>query len=240
MGGLVALVVAAVGQALGQGVAAWREVARPSGPGARIARASTPVHSDYVARHERWGAWVLAGAALAAAVVIAAAPGSGFDVGPLPWALVVATAVVPGPVMAVYEVAAARLLDRPQVATTTLELAWDDALRASTLRDMLGAALAIGLALPVALLSVVSDGLVGGWPGNPAVGLVGGIVAVILGGGMLMVLVSAILEPHRHFRRRLWPLTVEPVEPVEPGEPVGPVGPGHRVDADALDARTRA
>ncbi|WP_298455634.1 hypothetical protein [uncultured Cellulomonas sp.] len=209
IGGLVALCVAAGGHALGQGAAAWRETTRVPGDGARIARASTPAHSDYVARHERWGGWVLAGVSLAVAVAIGAAPRAGLDVGPLPWVLVVAAAVVPAAVMAAYELAAARLLDRPQVAMTPLELAWDDALRSNTLRDMLGAVLALGIGLPLALLAVVGDGLEGGWPANPAVGLVAGAVLVLVCGGLLTTLVSLALEPQRHFRTRLWPQPTE-------------------------------
>lgn len=119
------------GHALGHGLVAWRETSRatPAG-GPRIARTSTPRHTDYVARHERWGGWGLAGAAIAIAVGLVVVDAAGVDLDALPWVLLVATGVVPVLVMAGYEVAAARLLRRRQVAATTLDLAWDDALRA--------------------------------------------------------------------------------------------------------------
>ncbi len=202
---LAVAVIALGAHSLGQGAVAWWESSRAPRGGTRIARTTTPVHGDYVARHERWGGWVLAALAAVVAAVVALAPAGGLDVGRAPWPLLVTTAVLPSLAMAGYELAAARLLERPQVATTTLDLAWDDALRAHTLRDMLGAVLVVGLGLPLVLLSRVGEQLEGGWPANPAVGLVSGAVAVLLGGSLLAGAVSLALRPHRHFRARLWP-----------------------------------
>lgn len=197
------------GHALGHGIVAWRETSRATpAEGPRIARASTPMHTDYVARHERWGGWVLAGATVAIAVGLVVVDATGVALGELPVALLVATGVVPVLVMAGYEVAAARLLCRRQVAATTLDLAWDDALRARTLRDMLTAALMVGTCLPVALLAVVQDRAADVWPDEPGWGIAVGVLFVLLVLVGVLGVVSLALRPERHFRARLWPQPV--------------------------------
>lgn len=197
-----------LGHAVGYGVVAWHETRRPPGDGPRVARASTPTHDDYVARHERWGAWVVAGAATCLAVALVMVEQTGaFGSAAVPWALAAATAVLPWVAIAVDELLARRLLDRRQVAATPLELAWDDALRARTLRDMVTVPLVLGLSLPLVLAGVMGDAAEGGWPANPMVGVTSGVFMLILGGAIVLGLVSAALNPHRHFRSRLWPRT---------------------------------
>lgn len=200
-----------LGHAVGYGAVAWNESRRPAPTGTtRIARATAPTQDDYVPPIERRGARVAAALSVLVALGLVVVDAAGvLDLGTLPWGLVVAAVVLPPVTVVLHEVFAARLLEQRQVATTTLELAWDDALRSRTLRDMVTVAIVTGCYGPIALLAVVGDGLEGGWPANPAVGVVTG--AVFLLGGVMVVtaLVAAAGNPHRHFRKRLWPDGVE-------------------------------
>ena len=112
---------------------------------------------------------------------------------------------MPPVTVAADEVLARRLLARPQVAASQTELAWDDALRARTLRDMVGVPLMTGYLALVALVGALADGLAGVWAGNPSrtVGQRG--VPRAPARWAAMVVVSQVIGPERHFRRRLWP-----------------------------------
>ncbi|WP_199425253.1 hypothetical protein [Actinotalea solisilvae] len=203
------------GYAVGSAVIAWYESSRPVRPGPRLARVTVPEHGDYVARVERWGAWVTAGVSAAVAGGLAAVEGLGLvELGPLPGALVAAAVVVPVLLVVVDELAARWLLGRRQAAATPLDLAWDDALRSLTLRDGVTVALVAGVYLPLLLLGAIGDGLEGGWPANPAVGLVNGLFAALLLALLGVGVASIALRPERHFRRRLWP--TPPVAPDVP------------------------
>lgn len=194
-----------VGHAAGFWLVAWYETHRPVPPGPRLARASSPTHDDYVARYERWGAWGAAVFAtlLALAVLVADRTGA-LDLGVVPWGLVVATATLPWVAIVADEVVARRLLDRRQVAGSQLELAWDDALRAQTLRDMVLVPIVAGVYLPIALLGRLGEAAEGGWPANPVVGLTSGLVLAIFVAGFVLAMISVARGPERHFRTRLW------------------------------------
>lgn len=203
-GHLVVLAAYFVGHALGYGIVAWRESARRARPGPRMARASVPSHADYLAPYERVGAWVVAGIGTATAVAVGVASWSGVPGVAPPFGLLAAVAVVPWALVVGDELLAKRLLQRPQVARTPLELAWDDALRARTLRDLAAVPIVVGYVAPLALVGLVSDRLEGGWPANPMVGVTSGAFALYLAAGLVMAVVSLGLNPQRHFRRRLW------------------------------------
>ncbi|MBO1753020.1 hypothetical protein J4G33_14500 [Actinotalea sp. BY-33] len=195
------------GHAVGYGVVAWREAMRPVPDGPRLARTTTPSVEDYVAPHERRGAWVAAGVSVLVAAGLALVHSSGImDLGPMPWGAVVLAVLVPPLVVLLEELASRRVVARRQVAASTLELAWDDALRARTVRDLVTVALVIGCFGSIGLLGLVADGLEGGWPANPAVGLVNGLFLVLLGALVLTALISLVLDPQGHVRRRLWPV----------------------------------
>lgn len=211
-GPLVVVAAYFAGHAAGYGVVAWREAGRPVPPGPRLARASSPTHDDYVARLERWGAWGAAGLSTLVALAVLVVDRTGvLDLGPVPWGLVLATGVLPWVAVGLDEVLARRLLDRRQVAGSSLELAWDDALRAQTLRDMVTVVIMVGFYLPIALLSRLGELADGGWPENPVVGVTSGAVFMLLGVGCVVALVSVVQVPERHFRTRLWPRPVEQV-----------------------------
>lgn len=194
------------GHATGCGAVAWYESTRPvdlTHP--RIARTSTPGFDDYVPRHERYGARVLAAVSAAVTLLLVVLDSSGAVELQIPFGLAIATAAGPAVVCVVVEAVARRLLERRQVAASTLDLAWDDALRARTLRDLITVALAAGVFAPLVLLGAVGNDLSGGWPANPAVGVVDGLFGVLLLGMVGMAVVSLVLRPEAHFRRRLWP-----------------------------------
>lgn len=194
-----------LGLALGSAAVAWYESSRPLPAGPRVARATVPEHGDYVPRLERWGAWGMAGVSALVAAGLAAVDGTGLvELGDLPGALVAAAVVAPLVAVVADELAARWLLRRRQVAATTLQLAWDDALRSRTLRDSVTVALVTALYAPLALLGVVGDRQEGGWPANPGVGLVSGIVLVLVLVALVMTVTSLVSRPEGHFRRRLW------------------------------------
>lgn len=206
--GLLLVVVSLLaGRAIGCAIVSWVESARRESAGPRVARASTPSHGDYVARHERWGSWVMAGVAVLLGLGLAALGRAGVvESAAIPGGLVALCVVAPPAAVLLDELAARWLLNRPQVARSQVELAWDDALRARTLRDMITVTLVVGAYAPLALLATVGAGLEGGWPANAAVGVVDGLVLLLLAGLAVMGVTSLVLRPQRHFRRVLWPL----------------------------------
>ncbi len=70
----------------------------------------------------------------------------------VPLVLILATMLAPPALVVAAEIVGRRLLDLPQYATSTLELAWDDALRARTLRDLGSVPLLVGTYLPMLAL----------------------------------------------------------------------------------------
>lgn len=206
-GALLVFVGLFAGRAIGCALVSWVESARRGAGGARVARASTPVHGDYVARLERWGSWGMAAIAVALGLGLLVLDRVGVvELAGVPAALVVLCVVAPPAAVLLDEVAARWLLSRPQVARSQVELAWDDALRARTLRDMVTVTILVAAYAPIGLLAAVGDSLEGGWPANPAVGVVDGLLLVLLAALGVLGLTSIAVRPQRHFRRALWPL----------------------------------
>lgn len=93
-----------------------------------------------------------------------------------------------------------RVLERPQPAENTLELAWDDALRAEALLTLLSL---VGILSWIACSAVVYAVATGVDPGSP---FTDGIVPQLSGLGMLsIVYFAAFGGGKKHFRFRLWP-----------------------------------
>lgn len=199
-----------LGHAAGYGAIAWREATRPvAADGPRVARATVAVQADYVAPLERIGArWIAAASALVAVGVVLADRSGWLVLQPLPGAWVGVAVVLPAALVLAYELVAARLLREPQPARSTLELAWDDAMRARTLRDMLTVPMLVGAYAPVALLAVIGDRIDGSWPRSLAFEVVHGAIFLIVLGLGALALASLAVRPHRHFRARLWPTPV--------------------------------
>lgn len=220
------------GHALGYGGVGWYESSRPvPAAGARVARASEPTVDDYVAPIERRGLWVSAGVALVVCLLPVAFDGTGdLDLGPVPWGLVAGGAAALVGVVGLVELASRAVLRQRQVATSQLELAWDDAVRARTLRDVVTAGLITSIYVPFGMLGFLGDRLEGGWPANPAVGVVTGVGGLLMGMLAVAVVWSLATQPHRWFRKRLWPVAVAGAvdRPVDPS-----LGPQADPQADA-------
>lgn len=196
-----------LGHALGVAAVGWWESSRPVPPDApRIARTADVTLDDYVAPIERRGLWAAAAVGVGVAVLPLLLRGAGpFDLGPTPPGVILAAAGVPLLAVGLVELACRAILGRRQVAATPLALAWDDAVRALALRDVVTVGLIVALLSPFALLGHVSDTLEGGWPANPAVGLVMGLAGVLLMVAVVTALIATLQQPQRWFRRRLWP-----------------------------------
>ena len=162
----------------------------------RVARAGAVAVRDYVAPFERIGARVVVVLAVAAWIVVTAVDVP--DDGAL--ALGLAFFAVAGAVtLVLFEVASRRIVDVPQPAGSTAELVWDDAIRASALRDLLTGPLALG-----------TYGLVFGAVGLGAIGNSAASAAAFVGGGIVVaslvvnLIVGFVSRPARYFLDRLW------------------------------------
>lgn len=195
---------ALAGAAVGSGLAALREAARPrQDAGPRVARATAPTLDDYLAPVELQGGRVVAAlpTALLALVVVLGASG-------------VAAVSLVGPgvgaglslaALAFGELGARRVLGAPQAAGSDLELAWSDAIRAHTLRAVVTVPIAVGTYATFGVLSAFDlDGL------DPRSTAGVALVALLVVTSLAVIAVlawSASGRPHRHFRQRLWPDT---------------------------------
>lgn len=179
------------GTAAGLGLLAWRETTRAiDDRGPRVARASVPVVEDYVAPHERRGAWALAGVSVAVTAAAALREGPG-----LPGALVALGVGVPVAAVVATELLLGRLVRARQTASTPLALAWDDVLRARTARDLVTVPLTAAAYLLLVIASRAEQ-----------VGSVqDGLSLVLLVGLAVTASASVLLDPRGHVRRRLWP-----------------------------------
>ncbi|TVR61036.1 MAG: hypothetical protein EA422_13120 [Gemmatimonadales bacterium] len=202
--GMVVVGASVAGAATGSAWAGARDARRGApAPGSRLARPTASVITDYVAPLELWSARLMAFAA-AGALALGLVIATGVDTVAPAELLHIGTvlAAVVGP-MALWlgVVTERRLLDLPQTAASTFELAWSDALRAQVLRDVVNAPLAIGVSTGFALLMAASFGV-----GDPTIanGLLGLLGAGVLGLAVVGIASSAS-KPQRHFRQRLWP-----------------------------------
>lgn len=183
---------------------------RPA-PGRRVARASTPTIVDYVPPLERRYAVAALGCAGLALIgaVVALATGvvrsDEMDAAGVLYSGGAVFAYLGAVSYVIAQVLSRRILDAGQPASTAQELAWDDALRASTLRGL--------LLLPgsLATLSVVFTFVrLAAHATYQAdfVGLVGGaaLIAFVCVVGCLVV-IDARSRPSQHYWRRLWRAT---------------------------------
>ena len=192
------------GGAVGSGLVAARQaIHHPGLQGPRVARPRQEVLADFVAPGERQGAWavsllpafILVGAGLIAVGSEAIAVGGVLAVG------TVALAALPMPIIAGSEIIARRLLDQPQPAGSTLELAWRDALRAQVLRDVNAAPIAVGAYATFGMLIYV-----GAAARHEALqNLIGVTFGLLVLAAIGLAIAAALSRPHRHFLRQLWP-----------------------------------
>lgn len=198
-----------VGAAVGAGVTAARDAARPTTrPGPRVARPTTPALEDYLAPLELLGGRFLAfvpavmvlGASVAGVLTATVDPRGVLAVGPSA-AVIAALAALAGA-----EVSGRRLVEQPQAAATTLELAWNDAVRARVLRDVITVPIGVGLYATFGVALTIIGAVTHPALQNAATGML--VVFALL--AMVVAVVSTATAPQRHFRARLWPSAPSP------------------------------
>lgn len=193
-----------LGGALGNLAAAPLDAWTSTPPDApRIARGTGVTVRDYISPVERSFGWVATAAATAGAAICALAGVR--DLGLL--------LGLPGGVAVLWLTGAAGtryVISRPQHASSTLELAWSDALRAKNLRALLQAAPLAAVYGAIATLTAFdADGRQAGWQ----------ILVALLA---LLPPVAIVLLPAfrgargaRHYLHRLWPQTAAELDQQE-------------------------
>ena len=195
-----------VGMGVGAAVRAL-SVRTPVPVGERFARPGAVDLRDYLAPIDLIGGRlaVTAGIIVLTLATVVAVNGQGvspvsviFSVGGIVVLLSIASLIV-------FEIAARRILDRAQPAASPEALAWDDAIRAMTVREIVTAPLSLGVWGSLAIGILLSDGFSEGnaWP----VGLiVVSVLVLIIALGILVAAVYSIAsKPQQHYLRRLWP-----------------------------------
>lgn len=184
------------GLCVGTAVAAFigGPVADPDAP--RVARSGAVTVADYLHPVERVVARLLV--VLAATVVtwsLLAAPESATTT-PL-----VVLAVLGVASLVLFEVVSRRVVERSQPAGSTADLVWDDALRSSTLRDLVSAPVALGaIGVLFGAVQLITAG--GALDGSTAAETVGVLTPFLV---IAVSLYSRAAGLQRYFLRRLWP-----------------------------------
>jgi hypothetical protein len=193
------------GMSAGNAATALRSHAPRDPDRPRLARARVVTVADYVAPLERRGAYIAVTLAIAAMISFLVASGV-MRRGPLPW---ISTPVILGTLavasLLLFEIAGSRIAHTGQPATSSIELAWDDALRAARLRSLVFAPLIIGAYGTFASLasaSTLASAATGGAPVAAGFAFVNLAFTLI---AMVVAIIVLIKQPQRFFLRRLWP-----------------------------------
>lgn len=196
--------ISLTGIAVGAGLSARRTTRELPDDVPRIARLSSPTMSDYLLAVEYRGE--IAAVVVGVIVTVAALP-FGFTADQAVLPIVVAVLSIAALVAAL--LLSRSILDRGQRAGSVLELAWDDAIRAIALRDLMTVPLALGFSSAlVPLVTLISDvRLVQPYDSPDNVIALGamGLVSLLVFVGMILAIVVLASSPQRHYRRRLWP-----------------------------------
>ena len=193
---------------MGVGAAVRALSARTPAPvGERYARPGAVDMRDYLAPIDLVGGRiaVAAGVVVLTLATVVAVTGLGvaptsviFSIGGIVVLLSVASLVV-------FEIAARRILDRAQPAASPEALAWDDAIRAMTVREIVTAPLSLGiwgsLAIGILLMDSFREG--NAWPAGLIA--VTALVVIIAAGILGAATYSIATRPQQHYLRRLWP-----------------------------------
>jgi len=184
------------GLGLGTAIAAMTGKKALDSDGPRVARSRAASVGDYAAPVERIGARV------SVAVVVVVFLGIAISQPPTA-GLVVAIgffAVASVLTLAVFEMAGRRIVGASQPAGSTAELVWDDAIRASVLRDLITAPLSLAVYGTVFGLFATAQNSAGSTAVTAYI--VGGVVLA----GLAVTLIASVLSrPRRYFITRLWP-----------------------------------
>lgn len=181
------------GAAIGVAIAASR-VSAPLDPDAvKYARPSAVGLDDYVAPIERVGSRLVVGLAVITlvAALVFGAPVSG---------VLIALAVLAVAALLFFEIAGRRIVERAQPAQSPADLTWDDAVRASVLRDMVTAPIILGADTVVVAGGALIDHVLAGSE-------LARIALVVVCFAAAIALASAAVagRPQRYFLTRLWP-----------------------------------
>jgi hypothetical protein len=197
--GMVVIAIIALATAIGVGYAALTEAIHRPHDTVRVARIPSATAPDYVPGYERWGGRVAAALAGLTGLGLAAINGATSGWAPetvMPGVLGCVSLIV----LAAVELASSRVVARPQPAGNQTDLAWDDALRSSVLRDLYGAMIIGGCAVVAIELVLPAPGL----PAMLAVVLPFAVVPLFLA-VLALGVVSRGSRPRLHYQRRLWP-----------------------------------
>lgn len=181
------------GVAVGVALAAARASAPLDPQAVKYARPSAVTLDDYVAPLERAGARIVVALAV---ITVGAAIATGAAVSGVLIGLVVLGVAA----LIVFEVAGRRIVGRGQPAESPTHLAWDDAVRASVLRDMVTAPIILGADAVVVAGGALVDHLLGG-SDLAQIAIV--VVCVLAAAGLAIASITS--NPQRYFLRRLWP-----------------------------------
>lgn len=199
------LVVAGLflGIGLGSAVGAFLARPKPPAPGARVARSRDVRLHDYVMPFELTGARILIAVAIVAAVVVAALlAGIPRETTSLVSLLVVTALALAAQVL--FEILGRAIVAQASPAQDPTALAWEDALRAESLRNLVTAPLTFGCVAVV--LTVV--GAFGVLPLSPVSIILGAVVPIaVLVGALVLAVISLVSKPQQHYLRMLWPET---------------------------------
>lgn len=177
------------GAALGIAIASTTRLGIPNANAPRVARTSVPRITDYISV-----SWIVASSTLCVSGLLFAALSLPSAQSDIPLVLTTIAILAVGILTLALCVALSRhLLTAPQPAHDSLELAWDDAVRAHAFRSLWTAPLAMGL---TAAYLAISLSLAGAQ--SPP------IIAFILAITVVQVLLQ-LSRPGKRFQLRLWP-----------------------------------
>lgn len=205
---ILALVIGGV--AVGAGTSAIASMLPTHDDGKRVARLSAPRYADYVVGFERWGAVVAVALGVIAVGVgvvsgLFATPGSSGAASDSALRMsTIAAFITVG--LAVVTLAASAWVSRAivahgQRATSELGLAWDDALRASALRDIVTVPILLGLYGFVLSAYSISQAPASGDLAFVMLGAL--LIGVVVAFGLAIY--SMTSSPQQFYRRQLWP-----------------------------------
>lgn len=181
------------GLAVGVAISASRTASALDPEAVKYARPSAVALDDYVAPLERTGARIVVALSV---VTLVAAIVSGAAVS----GVLIALAALGVAALLVFEVAGRRIVDRAQPAASPDDLAWDDAVRSSVLRDMVTAPIILGAdTLVVAGGALIDHLLIGSDAAKVA------LVIACFAAAAALAIASITTRPQRYFLGRLWP-----------------------------------
>ena len=181
------------GLAVGVALTSARAAAPLDPDAVKYARTTAVTLTDYVAPLERTGARIVVALAVAVALVAVIA---GVALG----VVLVALTLLGVAALVFFEVAGRRIVDRSQQAASPVELTWDDAVRASVLRDIVTAPITLGAYALVVSTSALVDQLL---HGNDFANV--GIVLAAVVAAIALAVAAITSRPQRYFLTRLWP-----------------------------------